>query len=96
MPKIGPPPRSQETSSGADTIDGAPSGQWLYQFAEKLNFLRLGKNAQMQGAPAFADLPAPAEAGASRRRERLRAGRRNPESGVATNKERHFATPTSW
>jgi hypothetical protein len=20
----------------------------------------------------------------------------NPESGVATNKERHFATPTSW
>jgi len=28
--------------------------------------------------------------------KRLRAGRRNPESGVATNKERHLATPTSW
>jgi hypothetical protein len=23
-------------------------------------------------------------------------GSRNPESGVATNKERHLATPTSW
>ena len=23
-------------------------------------------------------------------------GTRNPESGVATNKERHLATPTSW
>ena len=31
--------------------------------AEQLNFLRLIKNAQVQGAPAFADLPAPAEAG---------------------------------
>jgi hypothetical protein len=64
--------------------------------AEELNFLRLIKNAQMQGAPAFADLPTPAEAEASRRQERLRAGRRNPESGVATSKERLLATPASW
>jgi len=27
--------------------------------------------------------------------KRLHAGRRNPESGVATNKERHLATTTS-
>jgi hypothetical protein len=39
--------------------------------AEKLNFLGLIKNAQMQGA-------------------------RNPESGVATSKERLLATPASW
>jgi len=60
----------------------------------------------LKKGPAFADLPTPAEAGASRRRERLpsarlleaglRAGRRNPESGVATNKERLLATPASW
>jgi len=36
--------------------------------AEQLNFLRLIKNAQVQGAPALADLPTPAEAGASRLR----------------------------
>jgi hypothetical protein len=57
---------------------------------KKWLFLRLLKNAQMQvelceippaGAPA--SLSPAGQAG-------------NPESGVATNKERHLATPTSW
>ena len=48
--------------------------------AEKVLFLRLLKNAQMQGS---ASLSPAGQAG-------------NPESGVATNKERHLATPTSW
>jgi hypothetical protein len=43
----------------------------VYQFGEKIIFLRLLKNIQMLGF-------------------------RNPESGVATNKERLLATPASW
>jgi hypothetical protein len=55
-----------------------------YQLTEKVIFLRLLKNASRQGRDRAPASLSPA----------VQAG--NPESGVATNKERLLATPASW
>jgi len=59
---------------------------------KKWLFLRLLKNAR-----AFAEAASRRQADARPPQRFSPAGQAgNPESGVATNKERHLATPTSW
>jgi hypothetical protein len=67
---------------------GKPLPYWLS--GDVSSTIRKVYEIATPACPAFADLPTPAEAGASRRRERLRAGGRNAYlSQAGTSASRH-------